>query len=657
MEKLKMHTPDFVDANIARIAELFPNCVTETRDEKGNVKRAIDFDQLRQELCDHIVDGPRERYHLDWPGKREALLAANAPVAKTLRPAQEESVDFDTTRNLLIEGDNLEALKLLRETYVNKVKMIYIDPPYNTGKNRIYADDFAEDAKTYFHRSRQREPDGTRLIANGETNGRFHSDWLSMIYPRLRIAREFLTDDGVLFVSIGDHEVHNVRHLCDEIFGRRNFLALFVWRTDGNFDNQAKVKSCHEYIVAYARNLDAFPNPPIIDPGTSEDSKLFNTEIRNTIVKNGPRNPVSDVLLPAGFPASFESGIINKRDDAWPKYNSDAKVASKCLVASVTVSSGWSSRDLLLDFLSNGCKPIVDSKGQQTIFEISRSGAIEAVKARSTSQSHVISVIGGMGGSQKAAAELEELEIVFDDYPKPTQLIRYFAQMQVAKEFIVLDFFAGSATTGHAMFQLNAEDGGTRQVIACQIPELLDPEEPRQKAGAEFCDSIGKPRNISEIAKERLRRAGTKLKQDTALTRANLDVGFRVLKVDASNMKDVYYQPDTVTQPTLDGLVDNIKGNRTDEDLLFQMLLDWGVDLTLPIASEHISGKTVYFVDTNALAACFAPGIDESFIKELAKRKPLRAVFRDTGYGSDATKINVEQIFKLLSPGTEVKSI
>jgi len=655
--KLKMHSPDITKVNIARIAELFPNCITETKNENGNITRAIDFDQLRQELSDKVVEGPRERYQLDWPGKREGQLAANAPIAKTLRPAQAESVHFSTTRNLFIEGDNLEALKLLRETYVNRVKMIYIDPPYNTGKNRLYPDDFAQDAATYFNRSHQREADGTRLIANAESNGRYHSDWLSMIYPRLRISRELLTDDGVLFVSIGDHEVHNIRHLCDEVFGRGNFLAQFVWRTDGNFDNQAKVKSCHEYILAYARNLGAFPHPPIIDPGTAEDSKLFNTEIRNTIVKNGPRNPVSEVTLPAGFPASFDSGTVSKRDNSWPHFKSDAKIDSRRLIASVKVASGWSSKDLLLEFLANGCKPIMDSKGQQTTFEISRSGAIEAVKARSTSQSHVISVIGGMGGSQKASAELEELGVVFEDYPKPTQLIRYFAQMQVPKDYIVLDFFAGSATTGHAIFQMNAEDGGRRQVIACQLPELLDLDEPKQKAGAEFCDSIGKPRNISEIAKERLRRAGRKVKEDAGLKGQNLDVGFRVLKVDTSNMKDVYYRPDAIEQETLQGLVDNVKDDRSDSDLLFQVLLDWGVDLTLPINTETIKGKKVHFVDKEALAACFEPGIDEPFIKDLAKRKPLRAVFRDNGYGNDATKINVEQIFKLVSPGTEVKTI
>ncbi len=652
-----MHSPDMTQANITKLAELFPNCVTEAQGEDGWIKKAIDFDQLRQELSDHVVDGPRERYHLNWPGKREALIAANSRIAKTLRPCRNESIGFDSTKNLFIEGDNLEALKLLRETYCAKIKMIYIDPPYNTGKNRIYIDDFSENADDYLLRSQQRDEQGIRLVANAEANGRFHSDWLSMLYPRLKISRDLLTNDGVIFVSIGDHEVHNVKHLCDEVFGRKSFLAQFVWRTDGNFDNQAKVKTCHEYILAYARDEDAFPHPPVIDPGTSQDSKLFNAEIRNTIVKNGPRNPVSEVLLPIGFPASFNNGTISPRSDAWPHYLDEAVIQDGKLKTQVRISSGWSSKDLLVNFLSNDCKPIVDNKGQDTSFEISRSGAIEAVKVRSQAQSHVISVIGGMGGSQKAAAELDELGIVFDDYPKPTQLIRYFAEMQASSDFIVLDFFAGSCTTAHAIFRLNADKGGARKIISCQLPELLDPDDPRQRKSAEFCDSLGKPRNIAEIAKERLRRAGKSIKDSLGLNSHEVDVGFRVLKVDATNMRDVYYTPDSLRKNDLFAQIDNIKDDRTSEDLLFQVLLDWGVDLTLPIEQETIESKAVFFVDQNALAACFDTGITEELVKKIATRKPMRVVFRDSGFSSDSVKINVEQIFKLMSPGTEVKSI
>ncbi len=657
MTKLKMHTPDLVTENIEWVAARFPGCITESRNKDGEIIRAVDFDLLRQELSSNVVDSPSERYHLDWPGKREAVLAANAPIAKTLRPYREESSEFDTTRNIFIEGDNLETLRLLQEAYLNEIKMIYIDPPYNTGKNRLYADNFAERVDAYLVRSQQSGSNGMHLVANSESNGRYHSDWLSMMLPRIRTSYSLLAADGIMFISIGDHEVHNVRHLCDQVFGRRNFLAQFVWRTDGNFDNQAKVKSCHEYIIAYARDVDAFPHPPVIDPGTPKGSKLFKEEIRNTIVKNGPRNPVSSVQLPIGFPASFEHGQIRARDDEWPHFDSDAEVSGGKLAKPVTVSSGWSSKELLNDFLRNECLAIRDSKGQETIFELTRTGAIEAVKKRSESQSHVISVIGGMGGSQKAAAELDELGIVFDDYPKPTQLIRYFMQMQTGDDYIVLDFFAGSGTTFDAMLQMNAADGGRRQSIICQLAEPVSPEEPLQRRAVEFCDSINRPRNIAEICKERMRRCSQKVKDAAALTSADLDTGFRVLKVDSSNMKDVYYRPDDADRELLGGLVDNIKDDRTDEDLLFQVLLDWGVDLSLPIKNEKIKDKTVFFVDENALAACFESGIDEPFVKELAQRKPLRVVFRDAGYATDDTKINVEQIFKQLSPGTEVKTL
>lgn len=648
MDKLKMHSPDFTDENIARLAELFPNCVTEADDENGKLKKVIDFDQLRQELTGATVEGPRERYHINWPGKKDALLAANAPIAKTLRPCREESVSFDDTKNIFVEGDNLDTLKLLRECYLNKVKMIYIDPPYNTGKNRIYIDDFVEDTEEYLKRSQQKDESGVRLVANNDMNGRYHSDWLSMIYPRLKVARDFLTDDGVIFISIGDHEIHNLRHMCDEIFGRKNFIAQFVWRTDGNFDNQAKVKSCHEYVVVYARNESAFPNPPVVDPGTPETSKLFNDEIRNTIVKNGPRNPVSRVTLPIGFPATIESGTISARMDSWPHYETDAIISERQLTAQTVVSSGWSSKDLLQAFLTNKCKPIFDSKGQETTFEISASGAIEAVKKRSASQSHVISVIGGMGGSQKAAAELDELGIAFDDYPKPTQLIQYFLQMNTGSDYLVMDFFAGSCTTAHAVFKQNCEDGGCRRVIVCQLPEPCEPETAAYEMGH---------MTIADIGKERMRSAGTKLKEENATTAPSLDVGFRVLKVDASNMKDVYYSPDEVKQEYLLDQVNNIKEDRTSEDLLFQVLLDWGVDLGLSIDEEVIEGKSVFFFDENSLVACFDVGISEELVKKLAARNPIRAIFRDSGYGDDSTKINVEQIFKLISPSTEVKTI
>lgn len=644
MEKMKMHSPNLMQDNIARIRELFPNCVTEAKGEDGEVKLAVDFDQLRQELAESIVEGPQERYHLNWPGKREALLAANAPIARTLRPCREESVDFDTTKNLFIEGDNLDALKLLQETYLSKVKLIYIDPPYNTGKDFIYRDDFAEDSEEYLVRSNQKDESGNRLVANTESNGRMHSDWLTMMYSRLRLARNLLKDDGAIFISINHKEVANIRKIGDEIFGEDNMLCLFAWRTDGNFDNQAKFKYCHEYVIAYAKQETAFQHPLVVDPGTPADSKIFRPEIRNTIVKNGPKNPPSEITLPIDFPASFESGSISVRTDSWPNIREEITVKDGKLTHGAKVYSGWSSKELLEEFIGNKCQAIFDAKGQETVFEITSTGAIEAVKVRGE-PSHVISMLSGFGGPQKATADLLELGVPFDDYPKPVELIKYLSSMVREKDFVAVDFFSGSATTAHAILKLNADDGGCRRFIMVQLPEPCDESTDAFKAGY---------KTIAEIGKDRIRRAGKLISEDK-----QLDVGFRVLKIDTSNMADAYYAPDALDKAKLDLFVDNIKPDRTPEDLLFQVMLDWGVDLALPITKQSIQGKEVFFVDGNVLAACFdaSGSIDEAFVKELAKQQPLRVVFRDAGYKDSAVKINVEQIFKLLSPATEVKCI
>lgn len=645
MNKLKMHSPNLTEDNIARIRELFPSCVMEARGEDGSVGLAVDFDQLKQELSASIVEGPQERYHLSWPGKREALLTANAPIAKTLRPVREESVDFDATKNLFIEGDNLDALKLLQETYLGKVKMIYIDPPYNTGKDFIYKDNFAENVEEYFARSNQKDEYGNRLVANNEANGRMHSDWLSMMYSRLRLARNLLRDDGAIFISINHREIANIRKIADEIFGEDNMLCLFAWRTDGNFDNQAKFKYCHEYVIAYAKEETEFPYPLIVDPSTPEDSKIFRSEIRNTIVKNGPKNPPSEVTLPAGFPAAFDEGIVQARSNSWPHIRDDIHVQGGKLSRNAKVYSGWSSKELLEEFIGNKCQSIFDAKGQETVFQLTSTGAIEAVKVRGE-PSHVISMLTGFGGPQKATADLLEIGVPFDDYPKPVGLIKYLASMIRENDFITVDFFSGSATTAHAILQLNAEDGGSRKFIMVQLPEPCDESTGAFKAGY---------KTIAEIGKDRIRRAGKKINENNK----RLDIGFRVLKIDTSNMADVYYVPDALEKENLSLFVDNIKPDRTAEDLLFQVMLDWGVDLALPIEKKAIQGKDVFFVDGDALAACFDAhgGIDESFVKELATAKPLRVVFRDSGFKDSAVKINVEQIFKLLSPSTEVKSI
>lgn len=645
MDKLKMHSPDLAQDNIARIRELFPDCVNEAKSDDGRVRLTVDFDQLRQELSGSLVEGAQERYRLDWPGKREALLTANAPIAKTLRPVRSESVNFDTTKNLFIEGDNLEALKLLQETYLGKVKLIYIDPPYNTGKDFIYKDDFAEDSENYLYRSNQKDEYGNRLMANTESNGRMHSDWLTMMYSRLKLARNLLKDDGAIFISINHKEVANIRKIADEIFGEDNMLCLFAWRTDGNFDNQAKFKYCHEYVIAYAKQEAAFQPPLTVDPSTPKDSKIFRPEIRNTIVKNGPKNPPSEIILPAGFPAAFESGSISARADSWPHIRSDIKVEGGKLTHSVQIYSGWSSKELLEEFIASGCQEILDAKGQSTAFEITSTGAIEAVKARGE-PSHVISMLTGFGGPQKATADLQELGVPFDDYPKPVGLIKYLSSMVRGNDFIALDFFSGSGTTAHAILQLNAEDGGCRKFVMVQLPELCAESTAAFKAGY---------KTIAEIGKDRIRRAGKVISENAK----HVDVGFRAFKIDTSNMADVFYTPDAVTQDSLFNSVDNIKTDRSAEDLLFQVMLDWGVDLALPVERRVIQGKEVFFVDGNVLAACFdqSGGIDDAFAKELATHKPLRAVFRDAGFKDSTVKINIEQIFKLLSSATEVKTL
>jgi adenine-specific DNA-methyltransferase len=623
-EKLKMHTPDLTAQNIQKLAELFPDCVTEICDETGKVSQGIDFDQLRQELSGVLVEGPRERYHLDWPGKREAILAANAPIAKTLRPSREESVNFDTTKNLFIEGDNLDALKLLQENYLGEVKVIYIDPPYNTGGDLLYDDDFNSDTNTYLIRSNQSDAEGNRLVANTSANGRFHSDWLTFLYPRIKMSRNLLCEDGIFLASINDVELHNLLHICDEVFGAKNHLGTFVWLNEGNIDNQSKIKVNHEYVVAYARNEKSVKAPPVIDPNTPTDSKLFRDFIENTIVKNGPANPVSDIVLPVGFPADFEEGVIEPKDDFWPRLSGSVEVASWSTQQSVTLSSGWSSKELAEDYIKSGFKPILDAKGQECDFCLTRSGALYVKKKRSDAQSHVLTVLKGMGTVQAASASLAELGIAFT-YPKPTTLIEYLIKIgSPGSGDLVMDLFAGSGTFAEAVFRLNAQ-GSDRRFVVVQIPQELQEDESTD--------------------------------QSDWRTVAELDVGFRVLKIDTSNMLDVYYAPDAVAQTDLLGQVDNIRAGRSPEDLLFQVLVDWGLDLALPITEERIEDKQVFFVDKNALAACFDVGVTDEMVKAIAQRKPLRAVFRDSSYGTDSVKINVEQIFKLLSPDTEVRSI
>ncbi len=613
MDKLKMHSPNLTQDNIARIRDLFPGCVTEAKGEDGGVKLAVDFDQLQQELSEHIVEGPQERYHLNWPGKREALLAANAPIAKTLRPCREESVDFDTTKNLFIEGDNLDALKLLQETYLGKVKMIYIDPPYNTGNDFIYEDDFAEDAESYLRRSNQRDDKGNRLVANTAANGRFHSDWLSMLYPRLRLARTLLKEDGLIFISIDNTELDNLKKICNEVFGEENFIEILIWHKK----NSAKgvppsnmVVNIHEYILCYSRNQnakltgekrteDTFSNP---DNDPRGPWRLSN--IKSTVEKSTSRFTITDP----------KNGNYFDNYWAFSKETLQKMIDENRIIFPRGADGLPKQKEFLLEF-NNPNMPVKSHLG---LFH-----------AQDTSEKQVDNMMGSK---------------IFL-YRKPVDLMKKIVDQGTGKNDIILDFFAGSASTADAVLRLNAEDDGKRRFIMVQLPEPCATDSEAFKVGY---------KTIADIGKERIRRAGKQVRGEN-----QLDVGFRVIKVNTSNMADVYYAPDALDKANLDLFVDNIKPDRTPEDLLFQVMLDWGVDLALPIAKETIQGKEVFFVDGNALAACFdaSGSIDEPFVKELAKRQPLRVVFRDAGFTDDATKINVEQIFKLLSPTTDVKCI
>ena len=662
MERMKMQSTNKVDDNIKRIGNLFPNCLTERLDENGRPQISIDFDLLRQELSHDIVEGTEERYQFTWPDKRNAIRLANAPTTDTLRPIRDDettptgtdsngkpycssgSVDFDNTQNLYIEGDNLQVLKLLRENYLGKVKMIYIDPPYNTGNDFVYDDDFSQSNEEYVSNSGQEDEEGNRLVVNTENNGRFHTDWLNMIYPRLKVAKDLLSEDGVIFISINDYEIENLQKLCSEVFGSINRLACFCWRTDGNFDNQARIKTCHEYILLYAKRESMVYLPNAIDPNIPKTSKIFKDEIRNTIIKNGVKNPISDVIIPKGFPSDEEKCYIDKKTVVWPQYSESITIDNYMTQNEVTSRTGWASRAQLVEFINNGYRPVKDNKGQITTFVMTKTGAIETIKKRENT-SHVISVLNNMGGTQKATADMGELGNYFD-YPKPVSLMKYLTRMYSKENDIILDFFSGSATTAHAVMQLNSEDGGKRKFIMVQLPEVTDENSEAYKAGY---------KNICEIGKERIRRAGKKIKEQSPLTTQDLDTGFRVLKLDSSNMNDVYYTPAEFT--TRDLFETNIKSDRTDEDLLFQMMTELDIELSAKIEKKTISGKTVWCVNDGYLIACFDEDVKEETITEIARLKPYYFVMRDSSLASDNVADNFEQIWQEYSKDTERRII
>ena len=619
MSDLKMHTANLVAKNIEKLTALFPNCITETRNEQGEIIKGVDFDLLRQELSDVLVEGEQERYTLNWVGKKEAILAANAPIAKTLCPCREESVNFDTTENLFIEGDNLDALKLLQENYLGKVKMIYIDPPYNTGNDFIYNDDFAENTEEFLIRSNQIDEDGNRLIANTESNGRFHSDWLSMMYSRLRLARNLLGDDGVIFISIDDSEQANLKKVCDEIFGVDNFIANVVWERAYSPVNLKKhFSENHDYAICYAKNKDY-----VICNGLKRNDEVNN---RYSNPDNDPRgvwqsdnfsvgpaveSNIYEVITPSGrtvLPPSGRSWLLNK--NRFEEFLADNRI--------------W--------FGENG----------ENVPRIKRFLS----ETKQTMTPMTIWKYEDVGHSQSASQDLKRL---FDgkalfDYPKPVNFIKRMLELYSNSNDLILDFFSGSGTTAHAVMQLNAEDNGKRKFICVQLPEKTDEKSEAFKVGYS---------TIAEITKERIRRSGSQILQNLDEDKP-LDVGFRVLKIDSSNMKDIYYQPEQYDKTMLDQMVSHIKEDRTAEDLLFQVMLDWGIELSLPIKRKTIDGSEVYFVAGNTLVACFDK-FTMNVVDEIAKVKPLRVVSSELAIMHDQDKTNIKERFKQLSSDTEVR--
>lgn len=657
MEKLKMHSPDLSQENIAKIRELFPGCVTEARDEKtGKLRLAVDFDQLRQELSDHIVEGPLERYRLDWPGKREALALANAPINKALRPVPGESRQFDTTKNLFIEGDNLEALKLIQDTYLGQIKLIYVDPPYNTGKDFIYRDSFASDQVTQEIASGERSEEGARLVANPEGNGRFHSNWLTMIAPRLRLAKNLLTRDGAIFVSCDEGEQPRLRLIMDEIFGQSNFVADMVWAA-GRKNDSRLVSVSHEYIVCYARDSEYLRENGVIwrqrKKGLDEiyaqyerlkrqhgqDYKAMTEGMKEWYRSLADSHPskahkhyahvdARGIYFPDNI--SWPGGGGPKYEVLHPRTKKPVKVPSR----------GWMTSDpkRMQEWIDDDRVHFGDDENSVPCIK-------SYLKDKELQTPYSVFYQDGRAASKRLRALMGG---DLFDFPKDELVLQEVIEMMTEGNDIILDFFAGSSTTAHSVMLQNAKDGRNRKFIMVQLDEAADEKSEAFKAGF---------KTIPEVSRERIRRAGTQVLDGECHPDWNRDVGFRVLKVDTSNMKDVYYRPDELKQSDLLDMVDNVKEDRTAEDLLFQVLVDWGVDLTLPIRRETVQGKTVFFVDDNALVACFDRGITEDLVKELAGHEPLRVVFRDNGFVSDAVKINVTQIFRQLSPSTEVKAI
>lgn len=670
MKKLTPDDPetrsaDLLAENIENLKVLFPEAFTEGK---------VDFDVLRQ-LLGGAVDEREEKYGLNWNGKRRARQLALTPSTGTLRPCPEESVDWDATRNLMIEGDNLEVLKLLQKTYAGKVKLIYIDPPYNTGKDFIYPDDFQDNIKNYLSLTGQVDGAGRKLSSNTEASGRFHTDWLNMMYPRLKLARNLLREDGVMFISIDDHEVDSLRKLCGEVYGEENFVAQFVWNTEGHTDNQFDVKINHEYVLLYARNADTANLGHVVDPNTRQESNLWKGFAENSITKNGPANPPSEVKLPVGFPCVVDEldlsatsipeeffseakthGFISREltethGVSYPIRLNRMRVSGGRLDYTCRVFSGWANVNKLRAFIANQCQPL-DDAGDKVSFYLSDKGVIYYRRDRERAR-NILSVLRNLGTTERMRSELEELGIPFQ-YPKPKELLRYLVQIGSEVPGTVLDFFAGSGTLAHSVWLQQAEDNVARRVILVQLPEPLDPDEERQRPAVQFCDKLGRPRNIAELTKERLRRTGAKIREENPLFKG--DVGFRVFKLASSNIRAWGPDRENLAQ-TLEASVEHLKTDRTEADILFELLLKLGLDLTVPIEQRTIAGKSVHSIGAGTLLVCLAPQITAAEVetlalgivewhKHLAPAGETTVVFRDSAFADDVAKTNLAAILQ-----------
>ncbi len=619
MEKLNLQTTNVVDENIKRIGKLFPNCLTERLNDEGKPETAIDFDQLRQELSKEIVEGPDERYQFTWPDKRNAIRLANAPTTDTLRPCRNESVDFDNTQNLYIEGDNLQVLKLLRENYLGKVKMIYIDPPYNTGNDFVYNDDFAQEAGEYIHNSGQFDQEGNRLVANTESNGRFHTDWLNMIYPRLKVAKDLLSEDGAIFISVDDHEVENLKKICNEVYGERNFIACVVWqRTYAPISLKKYFSESHDFCLIYSKNIVLFTMNLL--PRSDKQNKDYKNpdndprgpwKVGNLTVGPAVEKQVYPIVGPTGKTFMPPSGYCWRfTKERFEQMRADNRIWFGLDGSNSPVPK------LFLSEVQDGVTPM-------TLWTFEE-----------------------VGHSQEATRELRDLmgASVFTS-PKPIRYMTRLLQIGGNKDSLVLDFFSGSSSTAHTVIKMNAEDGGHRKFIMVQLPEETDEKSEARKAGY---------KNICEIGKERIRRAGKKIKEEHPEAK-DLDIGFRVLKLDSSNMKDVFYTPSKVTQTNLFDSAENIKEDRLEndgEDLLFQVMIELGINLSAKIKKDTIANKAVWNVNDGYLMACFAKDLDENVITDIAKQKPYYFVMRDAGLANDNVADNFDQLFKYYSPET-----